>query len=168
MIRLSAWRFPLHRADLAIGSPAQRPFRALSAYPCPRSTHLSCRVIWMLLHQNSSWRQWGQPQSVDRPQDFGEQGTWDSDLRHLERDVAPLRNYLGADLDQVVPQRRQRPASSTFAMGLPSDFVRKGLFLLRSGYVRELAVVARPILEDRRDQERPLHHQASHRHLPLA
>jgi len=32
-------------------------------------------------------------------------------------------------------------------MGLPSDFVRKGLLLLRSGYVRELAAVSYPHIQ---------------------
>ncbi len=30
------------------------------------------------------------------------------------------------------------------AVGLPSDFVRKGLLVLRSGYVRELAAASYP------------------------
>ncbi len=38
----------------------------------------------------------------------------------------------------------RRPASSTSGSGLPSDFVRKGLLLLRSGYVRELAAASYP------------------------
>ncbi len=33
---------------------------------------------------------------------------------------------------------------SMAALGLPSDFVRKGLLLLRSGYVRELAAASYP------------------------
>ncbi len=32
-------------------------------------------------------------------------------------------------------------------LGLPSDFVRKGLLLLRSGYVRELAVASYPHIQ---------------------
>ncbi len=32
-------------------------------------------------------------------------------------------------------------------LGLPSDFVRKGLLLLRSGYVRELAAASYPHIQ---------------------
>ena len=32
-------------------------------------------------------------------------------------------------------------------VGLPSDFVRKGLLLLRGGYVRELAVASYPHIQ---------------------
>ncbi len=32
-------------------------------------------------------------------------------------------------------------------LGLPSDFVRKGLLLLRSGYVRELAAASYPPIQ---------------------
>ncbi len=39
------------------------------------------------------------------------------------------------------------PGSLTSASGLPSDFVRKGLLLLRSGYVRELAAASYPHIQ---------------------
>ncbi len=44
----------------------------------------------------------------------------------------------------------QSETGSTCAMsemGLPSDFLRKGLLLLRSGYVRELAAASYPHIQ---------------------
>ncbi len=52
-------------------------------------------------------RRWSEP--VDAAQDVGEQGAGNGDLRHLEGDVAPVPNDLAANLDQSVPERRQRP-----------------------------------------------------------
>ena len=39
----------------------------------------------------------------------GEQGSRDRDLGKLEGDIAPMAHDLGADLDELLPQRRQRP-----------------------------------------------------------
>ncbi len=43
----------------------------------------------------------------------------------------------------------QKDSASAFlhSLGLPSDFVRKGLLLLRSGYVRELAAASYPHIQ---------------------
>lgn len=46
--------------------------------------------------------------SVDPPQDFAEQLPRHGDLRHLERDVPGMRDDLGADLHQLLPEARQR------------------------------------------------------------
>jgi hypothetical protein len=35
--------------------------------------------------------------------DFGEEVSRDSDLRHLEGDIAPVADDLGADLDEFLP-----------------------------------------------------------------
>ncbi len=43
------------------GDPAQWLFHVLWAHPGFRGTHLSCRVIWMLLDGALSWRQRGWP-----------------------------------------------------------------------------------------------------------
>ncbi len=63
----------------------------------------------MLLDQGPSWRQRSQPQPVNQAQDHSEQGSWYGDLRHLERDIATVASNRGADLDQLLPQRGQRP-----------------------------------------------------------
>ncbi len=62
----------------------------------------------MLLDRAPSWRQRRWPQPVNEAQDLSEQGSGDGDLRHLEHDVAAMSHGLGADLDQLLPERRQR------------------------------------------------------------
>ena len=57
-----------------------------------------------LLRWSRSWSQ-----SVDQPQDFLEQFPRHRDLGHLEDDVAAMAHDLGADLDELLPQARQRP-----------------------------------------------------------
>ncbi len=42
-------------------------------------------------------------------QDLGEQRFGDSDLCELECDVAAMSHDLGTGLDQLFPERRQRP-----------------------------------------------------------
>ena len=63
----------------------------------------------MLLNRGPSWRQGSRPQPVNQAQDLGEQRFGDSDLSELECDVAAMSHDLGADLDQLLPQRGQRP-----------------------------------------------------------
>jgi hypothetical protein len=63
----------------------------------------------MCLDQGPSWRQRGWPQPVDPMKYLGEQRSWDGNLRHLESDVAAMPHDLGADLDQLLPLRGQRP-----------------------------------------------------------
>jgi hypothetical protein len=47
-------------------------------------------------------------QAVDEAQDFREQPPWIRHLGKLERDVPTVPDHLGADLDQLLAQRRQR------------------------------------------------------------
>lgn len=50
-----------------------------------------------------------QSQTLDAPQDRGEQWSRDRHLRHLEHDAPGAMHRLRTDLDEFVPQRRQRP-----------------------------------------------------------
>ena len=61
----------------------------------------------MILDQGSSWRQRGRPWLINKAQDLREQGSWDGDLRQLERVVAAVLYQPGADLDQYLAQRGQ-------------------------------------------------------------
>src|SRR6516162_3250626 len=57
----------------------------------------------------SRWRWWWlRPQFRDEPQNLLEHLPWDGDLGHLEDKIAAVAHYLRADLDQLVPQTRQR------------------------------------------------------------
>ncbi len=62
----------------------------------------------MLLEQNSSWRQGGQPQAVNLPQDLGEQDSRDRDLSELEGDIAAMGQDLPVELDQLLSEHFQR------------------------------------------------------------
>ena len=70
---------------------------------CPRS---SC---WY-------WRR-PQPQASDAAQDFGKQGARHCDLGQLEHDVAAMAHDPGADLDQLLAQRGQRPMLDPLRQG---------------------------------------------------
>ncbi len=63
----------------------------------------------MLLNRSPSWRQWSRPQPVNQAQDLGEQCSRYGDLCELECDIAAMSHNLGTDLDQLLPQRGQRP-----------------------------------------------------------
>jgi len=54
------------------------------------------------------------PQPGDQRQDFVEHLTRHRDLGHLERDVPPMADNLGADFDQLFPQAGQRPRIRRF------------------------------------------------------
>ncbi len=64
--------------------------------------------MWMLLEQNSSWRQGSQPQAINLPQDLGEQDSRDRDLRELEGDIAAMGQDLPVELDQLLSEHFQR------------------------------------------------------------
>ena len=68
-----------------------------------RSTHLSCRVTWMLLDRPLSWWQRSRPQPIDEAEDFLEQLPRHRNLGQLERDVPAMADDFGADLDQLLP-----------------------------------------------------------------
>ena len=70
--------------------------------------------MWMPLEQNSSWRQGGQPQTVNLPQDLGERDSRDGDLCELKGDVAAISHDLCADLNELVPQRGERLVFHSF------------------------------------------------------
>ena len=63
----------------------------------------------MCFDQGPSWRQRGWPRPVNQAQDFGEQGSWDGDLRQLKGDVAAVAHDLRANLDELLPRRGQGP-----------------------------------------------------------
>jgi hypothetical protein len=63
----------------------------------------------MLLNRGPSWRQWSRPQPVSQAQDLDEQCSRYGDLCELECDIAAMSHNLGTDLDQLLPQRGQRP-----------------------------------------------------------
>ena len=48
-------------------------------------------------------------QVINQGQDFLEQLPWNGDLGQLECDITTMANDLGSDLDQLPPQRGQRP-----------------------------------------------------------
>src|SRR5262249_13464182 len=58
----------------------------------------------------TSTRGAGRAQAGDPLEDPGEPLPRDGDFRQLEDDVLRVRHHLGADLDQLLPQRRERPA----------------------------------------------------------
>ncbi len=60
---------------------------------------------------------------IDAAQDVSEQVSRDCDLRHLEGDIAPVAHDLAADLDQPVPERRQRPVPHGIRQGQGSQEV---------------------------------------------
>src|SRR5262245_47615579 len=63
----------------------------------------------------SCWRGWWlRPQFRDEPQYLLEHLSWDSDLRHLEDNIASVAHHLGADLDQLLLEGGQRPITHRF------------------------------------------------------
>ncbi len=56
-----------------------------------------------------SWRQRSRPQPVDQAQNLSEQSSGDSDFRELKGDITAMSHDLRADLDVLLPKRRQRP-----------------------------------------------------------
>jgi hypothetical protein len=57
------------------------------------------------------------PQPVDAAQDLGEQRPRHNDFGQLEDDVAPVPDDPGADLHQLVAQRRERPVLDLLRQG---------------------------------------------------
>ncbi len=65
----------------------------------------------MLLDGPPSWRQRGRPQPIDEAEDFLEQLPRHRHLGQLERDVPAVADHLGADLHELLAQRRERLVS---------------------------------------------------------
>ncbi len=63
----------------------------------------------MLLDRGPSWRQGSRPQAVDQSQNLSEQRFGNSDLGEPECDLAAMSHDLGADLDELLPERQQLP-----------------------------------------------------------
>ncbi len=62
----------------------------------------------MLLNRAPSWRQGSRTQPVNQAQHMGQQIMPHCHLGQVERQIAPMVNYLRADLDQLLPLRGQR------------------------------------------------------------
>ena len=79
-------------------------------------THLShrfCLTVDVLgLRGNGS-----SSQVINQGQDFPEQLPRHRHLGQLKRDIATMADDLGADLDQLISQRGQRPAPVPFGQG---------------------------------------------------
>jgi hypothetical protein len=73
-------------------------------------TNLTGRMVVVHCSGSSCWY-WRRPrpEPVDPAQDLGKQGARHCDLGQLEHDVAAMAHDPGADLDQFLAQRRQRP-----------------------------------------------------------
>ena len=59
---------------------------------------------FLSLRRSGSWSQ-----TIDPPQDFPKQVPRRGNLGQSERDIAAMTDNLGTDLDQLLPQRGQRP-----------------------------------------------------------
>jgi hypothetical protein len=89
------------------------------------------------------------PQVVDPAQEVGEQRPWHRHLGQLEDDVAAVAYDPGADLDQLLAQRRERPVLDIRGQGQRTQEIReivgKGVKLEPHGVVPEaMAGQARP------------------------
>ena len=72
-------------------------------------THL---FLWFLIGPKTSKRFTSirlPAAAADQPQDVGKQISRDSDLGHLERDIAPMADDFRADFDELLFQGRHRP-----------------------------------------------------------
>jgi len=81
-------------------------------------THPSrCFLLYVYslgLRRSESWSQ-----IINQSQDFLEQASRHRYLGPLERDIATMADNLGSDLDQLLPQRGQRP---TLSLGQRANF----------------------------------------------
>ena len=71
-------------------------------------THLSCRNL-LAVDSLGLRRSWSSSQIINQAQDFLEQASWDCNLGQLKCDVPAMADNFRTDLDQLLPQRRQRP-----------------------------------------------------------
>ena len=56
-----------------------------------------------------SWRQRGWPQPIDESEDFPEQVPRHRQFCQVESNIPSVADDLGTNLDQILPQRGQRP-----------------------------------------------------------
>src|SRR5438046_6648123 len=73
--------------------------------------------------RESAWGRVGRSQPRDPVQDAAEQLTRYRHLRHLEDEVAAVRDHLRADLDHLLPERGQRPAFDLVRQGQGAEEV---------------------------------------------
>ena len=59
----------------------------------------------------------GRPQPIDEAEDFSEQLPRHRNLRQLESDVPAVAHDLGTNLDQLLPERGQRPVLHRLRQG---------------------------------------------------
>ena len=71
-------------------------------------THLSCRFL-LAVDSLGLRRSGSSSQIINQAQDFPEQASWDCNLGQLKCDVPAMADNFRTDLDQLLPQRRQRP-----------------------------------------------------------
>jgi hypothetical protein len=79
-------------------------FHLFSGNPLQQYAYDYCAIVC-----RQSDGQWRRTQAINKAQDLSKQGAWDGDFRQLEGDVATMADSLGANLDQILPQRGQRP-----------------------------------------------------------
>ncbi len=71
-------------------------------------THLSCRFL-LAIDSLGLRRSGSSPQFIDPPQDLPKQVPRHRHVGQLERDVPAMTINLSSNLDQLLPQRGQRP-----------------------------------------------------------
>ncbi len=79
-------------------------------------THLSWCFL-LAIDPFSLRRSGSSSQIINQAQEVGEQAFRDRDLGELEREIATVANDLGADLDQLLSKRRQRPMLHRLGQG---------------------------------------------------
>jgi hypothetical protein len=85
-------------------------FGSRSSDPGRSWTHFACCVAVVHCFPGSCCeRRRLRPEPVDPAQDLDEQGARHRHLGQLEHDVATMAHDPGADLDQLLAQRRERP-----------------------------------------------------------
>ena len=113
-------RFKFKRSRMGRPLPPQAHIPACIRPPQRRShvadgrlsRHQGTRLPWLPSprrppHGSSRHRRPMQP--GDPRQDLSKHPSRHRDLRHLERDIAAVADHLRADLDQLLPERGQRP-----------------------------------------------------------
>jgi hypothetical protein len=95
-------------AQTQLFGAAPRILASVEPFPGRSWPHVACWVV--IVHRSRSScrerrRLWSEP--IDPAQDVGEQRSWHRHLSELKHDVAPVTPDAGADLDQLVAQRRE-------------------------------------------------------------